>query len=112
MTGRSEAGMVTAEFAVTIPAVIIVLALAIGGLHHVGAQGDACHAARVFARQIAVGVDSSLAAHQAQNSITRPVRVVATGDGDQVVITARVSSQFLMYHFAQCSIRTIPQERS
>lgn len=111
MTGRSEAGMVTAEFAVTIPAIIIVLALAIGGLHHVSAQGDACHAARVFARQITVGVDSATAARQARNSITRPVNVVNTRDGEYLVITAQVSSQFLDFRFAQCTIRTIAQER-
>lgn len=110
MAGRSEAGMVTAEFAVTIPAVIIVLALAIGGLDHVGAQGDACHAARVFARQVTVGVDSATAALQARNSITRPLNVGQTRSGEYLVITAEVSSQFLNFRLAQCTIRTIPQE--
>ncbi|MDO5728606.1 MAG: hypothetical protein Q4P71_03150 [Actinomycetaceae bacterium] len=111
MTNPREAGMVTAEFAVTIPAVIIVLSLAIGSIHYVSAHGDACHAARVFAREITAGVDSATAKASAHHAITSPLVISATDDGRFTIVTAQITSGFLHLPTPRCTLRTIREER-
>lgn len=56
---RSEAGMATVEFALTLPAVIAVMVLSISGLGAGAAKIQACAEARNAARAIAIGDQST-----------------------------------------------------
>ncbi|MDO7881040.1 TadE family type IV pilus minor pilin [Antiquaquibacter soli] len=84
---RSERGSVTAEFAVALPAIVIVLAVCLGGLalaaQYVRVQDAAAAAARDAGRGDGVGVVSRLvpgaAAEQWSEGHLVCVRVTAVG---------------------------------
>lgn len=64
MTGADERGSITAEFAVALPAVVVVLAACLGGLQVAGHQLRLQDAAAVSARTLARG--GSLGSAQAR----------------------------------------------
>lgn len=91
-----EAGMVTAEFAVTIPAIVAILALILAGVNLGWARSQACQLAAVYARSHAVGqappVALTLGPHQVD------VREQAQ------VVTARVSVPVALFGPVECEI--------
>ena len=72
---EGEAGMVTAETALTIPAIVTVAALVIGGLATVSTQNQVCYAARMAARSVAAGETDSQASALAHRVSSNPVNV-------------------------------------
>lgn len=85
-----SAGMVTAELAVAIPAVVIVLALCLGGIS-VGIDQIRCvDAARLGARALARG-DADGTAREVAGRAAPPGAVVSlVGGGSQVLVTVSV----------------------
>lgn len=85
---RSERGSAVAEFAVALPAVLLVLSLAIGGVQvgalQVRAQDAAADAARSFARGESAGVAGARLHRQVPGA-----SVSRSADGD--LVCARVS---------------------
>jgi len=80
---------VTAEFAVLIPAVIVVLACCLGGLRLAGDQLRLQDAAGMAARTIARGESVGLAASRAASLVPgAAISSTARGDLDCVVATA------------------------
>lgn len=89
---RGEEGTVTAETAVTLPVLLVVLAAAISVLACVGAQLDCQDAARSAARVAARGDAPDLVRGTAER-LAPPgatVRLVSTADTVEVVVTAQV----------------------
>ena len=83
MIGANDRGSVTAEFAIALPAVVLVLAACLGGLQVAGHQMRLQDAAAVAARSIARG--GSIGAAQARASRMVPgVTVAHRADGDLV----------------------------
>lgn len=81
MIGVDDRGSVTAEFAIALPAVVLVLAACLGGLQVAGQQMRLQDAAAVAARSIARG--GSIDAAQARASRMVPgVAVSHRTDGD------------------------------
>lgn len=81
MSGQGEKGSITAEFAVALPAVIVVLAACLGGLQVAGQQLRLQDAAAVSARTLARG--GSPAAAQARADRMVPGATVShRTDGD------------------------------
>ncbi|QKD78935.1 MULTISPECIES: TadE family type IV pilus minor pilin [Actinomyces] len=76
---RGESGMATAELAVAMPAVVIVLLLALSALAAGAAQMRMTDAARVGARQAAIGADP-LAGASAVAPTGSSIAVGAAGD--------------------------------
>jgi hypothetical protein len=68
-TGDDDGGYATAEAALALPALLVVLALAVGVVVSVGAQLRAVDAARAAARVVARG-DSDAAATRAASALT------------------------------------------
>lgn len=92
--GRSESGMVTAEFAVALPAVIIVLALALGALAAATDQLRCVDAARVGARAAARG-DTQVSIQQvARRAAPQGSSVSVRGDRT-VTVTVTAPSRAL-----------------
>ncbi len=86
--GRDRGG-VTAEFAVALPAVALVLAACIGGLQAAAAQGRLQDAAALAARAAARGEDASLAAAAAPGAALTTWR-----EGELVCATASGSANW------------------
>lgn len=90
MIGSDARGSVTAEFAVALPAVVVVLAACLGGLQVAGHQMRLQDAAAVAARTIARG--GSVGAAQARASRMVPGASVARlTDGDLVCASLAVT---------------------
>lgn len=91
---RSDRGSVTAETALAVPALLVVLALALWTVAAVGAQlraaDAAAGAARAAARGEAPGVVSALATRLAPDGAT--VRVWREGDEVHVAVSAAVGA--------------------
>ena len=87
---RGAAGTVTAEIAVAVPAVVLVLSLALSGIA-LGADSVRCHdAARVGARELARGESEERAVSDARRALPRGSSVTASRSGDQVVVVVSV----------------------
>jgi hypothetical protein len=88
----NDEGYATAEAAVALPALLVVLALAVGAVVSVGAQLRCVDAARAAARVAARG-DSDTAASRAGQQVAphgARVRVVHRGDQVEVQVAADV----------------------
>lgn len=88
---RSDRGSVAAEFAVAMPAVLLVLATALGGIQVAGlqlrAQDAAADAARSYARGDSAGTVAARLSHQ-----LRGAAVTRSGRGDLVCARVVVSA--------------------
>lgn len=87
-----ERGAVTAEFAVALPAVVLVIAFALTALSAGGRQVQLEHAAAQSARLAARGEDAARV-HAVAEAIAGPVGVERGGDGDLVCITVSASAR-------------------
>lgn len=92
---RGDRGAVTAEVAITLPAVVLVLAACLGGLGlaaaHVRAQDAAADAARLLARGESTTTASEHVGHIApggQLSVSRPA--------DLVCVTVRITQRIML----------------
>ncbi|CAN5553461.1 hypothetical protein BH10ACT7_BH10ACT7_06450 [soil metagenome] len=83
MIGADDRGSVTAEFAVALPAVVLVLAACVGGLQVAGHQVRLQDAAAVAARSIARGGGVGVAQARASRMVPG-VSVTHRADGDLV----------------------------
>lgn len=90
--GRDERGSVTAELAVTLPAVVMVVALAAGSLSCAAAQVRLQDGAADAARLVARG-DAGRAAAALSVAVSGASHGV-TAEGDLVCVTARASVGF------------------
>jgi hypothetical protein len=92
MSARRERGSITAEFAVVLPAVLLVLVLCVGtasvAVQRIEVQGAAAAAARVLARG-----DGSFAGPVVAR-LTRGARLSSHRDGDFVCATVTASARF------------------
>jgi len=88
-TGRlsGEAGMVTAETAVVLPVLLLVLAGAVAAVTVVGAQLRCVDAAREGARAAARGEDASLVTALAGRAAPAGARTSVAGSGTTVTVT-------------------------
>lgn len=89
MTQPAERGSATAETAVALPALLVVLAACVWGLGLVSATLRCAEAARAGARAAARGEPAGAVADAATRAARRPATVTSSGDGDYV--TVRVS---------------------
>jgi hypothetical protein len=94
-TGRHDRGAVTAEVAVTLPVVVVVLAACLGGLAIAGAQVRAHDTAADAARLLGRGESSAIAQQHVSRaiagatlSISRPTELVCA--------TVRVEQRLLL----------------
>lgn len=85
--GRRQGGMVTAETAVTIPAVLVVLAIALTGLAAGVDQVRCVEAARVAARALARGDPADRARALAAATAPPGARMVFSVDGRTATVT-------------------------
>lgn len=99
-----EAGMVTAETALTIPAIVAVAALVIGTLATVSVQNQTCYAARTAARSVAVGESDASANTLAQRVSTNPVSVTISHDAQLATVTANSVSSGVFRLPVKCSV--------
>jgi Flp pilus assembly protein TadG len=89
--GRGERGYATAEAAVALPALLVVLAMAVGVVVSVGAQLRCVDAARVAARAAARGdsdADATKAARSVAPGATR-IRFLRHGSQVEVQVSAQ-----------------------
>lgn len=84
--------MATAEMAVALPSLVVVLAAAVGLLHAVGAELRCADAARLAARAAARGEPAATVVAQAQAAAPAgsTISVTRTGDTYSVSVTARL----------------------
>ena len=87
-----DTGMVTAETAVVLPTLVVVLALLVGGVHTLGAQLACQDAARVAARAAARGESAAEVARLAQSVAPAGAQVRVAGESGlvRVAVTATV----------------------
>lgn len=118
MAGRTlradERGSITAEFAITVPAVLVVLAVIVGGVQLAGQQAGLTALAGDLARLEARG-DSALAAARRQNFTGNPV-IERRETGGVLCVTARASPRTGMLaavtiEAAGCAAISAPTER-
>jgi hypothetical protein len=88
----SDDGMATAEMAVAMPSLVVVLAAAVGLLHAVGAELRCADAARLAARAAARGEPAAAVVAQARAAAPAGSTVSVTRKGDtyDVSVTARL----------------------
>jgi hypothetical protein len=93
MTSRGERGSVTAEFAVVLPAVLLVLVLCVGSasvsVQRIAVQSAAASAARVAARGEAGGSAEAVASRVGSGAA-----VTLRRDGDFVCATVSAGASF------------------
>ncbi len=89
-----DAGMVTAETAVVLPALVLVLALLVGGVHTLGAQLACQDAARVAARAAARGESAAEVARLAQSVAPAGARVRVAGESGLVRVEVTATVRF------------------
>jgi Flp pilus assembly protein TadG len=92
--GRAETGSVTAEFAVGLPAVVVVLALCLGGIQTVGQQLRLMDAAADAARLLARG-DGLDAARDHVATAVGAVSLATEADGDFRCVQLSATPAFL-----------------
>src|SRR5688572_29897092 len=90
MSRRGEAGMVTAETAVVLPVLLLVLAGAVAAVTLVGAQLRCVDAAREAARAAARGEDSAVVVDLARRAAPEGAAVSLSREGEQVRVTVTV----------------------
>jgi hypothetical protein len=94
MTSRTERGSITAEFAVVLPAVLLVLVLCVGAasvsVQRIEAQSAASAAARILARGDGRGVAVSAAGRFAPGG-----RLTSARDGDFVCVSVTSTARFV-----------------
>ena len=95
-TKQYDAGFATAEAAVAVPALMAVLALAIGVVVAVGAQLKCVDAARVGARAAARGDSDAVVTRAAQSVAPRGARIVIRHRGSRVEVD--VTANALVTH--------------
>lgn len=90
---RDDRGMVTAEAAVVLPVLVVVLAMAVWLVACLSAQLRCVDSAREAARLAARGEAGSLVEAAARTGAPRDARVTVTRAGDRVtvVVTSQVS---------------------
>ncbi|MGY1846624.1 MULTISPECIES: TadE family type IV pilus minor pilin [unclassified Blastococcus] len=84
---RREAGMVTAETAVVLPVLLLVLAGAVAAVTVVGAQLRCVDAAREGARAASRGEEVAVVAEWAGRAAPAGARTAVTGSGSEVRVT-------------------------
>lgn len=84
-----EAGFATAEFAVALPAVVLVLAMMIGGLSAMLLHHQALHAAGVGARLAARGESSRTVTEAVARTAPDGADITQRRDGRFVTVTVR-----------------------
>ncbi|WNV76218.1 TadE family type IV pilus minor pilin [Geodermatophilus sp. DSM 44513] len=85
--GSGEAGMVTAETAVVLPVLLLVLAGAVAAVTVVGAQLRCVDAAREGARAAARGEDTALVTALTGRAAPAGARTTVAGDATTVTVT-------------------------
>jgi Flp pilus assembly protein TadG len=90
---RSDAGTVTAETAVVLPALVVVLVFALWSVMAVTAQLRCVDAARVGARALARGDAPASAVAAARAAAPAGARVVITRSGDLVAVDVVASAR-------------------
>lgn len=96
--------MVSAETAVTIPAVLAVLVLVLGAATVGLAKADACQVARTAAREASIGQTTGAAAQMGRGSVSRPTSVTIAQQGDTYVATVTASHAFAAVMPARCEV--------
>jgi hypothetical protein len=86
-----ERGTVTAEFAVTLPALLLVLAACLGALRLGAEQVRIVDAAALAARSAARGDDPAVSARLARNAGADGIATTRTADGVVCVVARRVA---------------------
>ncbi|MFD6094989.1 TadE family type IV pilus minor pilin [Nocardiopsis flavescens] len=88
----SDRGAVTVEFALTLPALLLVLALAVGAVTAADARLACADAARVGARSLARGESEARAGELAREAAPAGAEIGLGRDGEtaRVTVTARV----------------------
>lgn len=86
---RGEEGSATAEMAVVLPALAVVLVFALWSVAAVTAQLRCVDAALVAARALARGESSDLSVAAARSSAPAGARIVVSRSGDLVVVDVR-----------------------
>lgn len=110
MSVCDESGMVTAEYAVALPAILTVFCLAIAGLMHVSAHADACHGARLYAREITVGASPSAARSIAQDGTATDITAHFSRNGALIHVTAQSTHHFPGLPSPTCTVATVMEE--
>lgn len=87
--GRTDEGTVTAELAVVLPALAVVLVFALWSVAAVMAQLRCVDAAHVAARALARGESSDVSAAAARAAAPVGAQVVVSRSGDVVVVDVR-----------------------
>ena len=88
---RSDAGMVTAETAMTLPVLVLLTLAGVAAIGVGQAQLRSADAAREAARAVARG-DADAAAARARTAAGRPVTVLSTGSqGSDTAVTVRLA---------------------
>lgn len=93
---NDESGMVTAEFAVALPAVAVILALILGGISIGWARTQACQLAGIYARAHAVGTSVP----KDVGALPHRVSVQA----DELFVSARVEVEVPAWGSVDCQI--------
>ena len=101
-----DAGYVTAEVALTIPVIVVVAALILGGIDAAAAQAHACHVARERVRAIAVGQAPPT---PSELGIDRAVSISEDIREDVVTSTVAVSHRFPGIPAASCVVSTVSE---
>jgi hypothetical protein len=91
LNGGSDEGMATAEMAIVLPALAVVLVFALWSVAAVSAQLRCVDAALVAARALARGESSDLSVAAARASAPQGARIVVTRSGDLVVVDVRAA---------------------
>jgi len=92
-TRRTDHGMVTVEAAVALPALLLVLALAVGVISTVGAQLRLVDAARQAARLAARGEPADVVAEVGERAGPRGTTVTIRRDGSRLTVTTRATTR-------------------
>lgn len=85
--------MVTVETAILLPALLMVLALAVGALTTVGAQLQLVDAARQSARLAARGESTDVVEEVGERAGPRGTRVTLRRDGSTLTVTAKATTK-------------------
>lgn len=102
--GGDERGAVTAEFAVALPAVVVVVALCVGGLGAAGRQVRLEQGVAQAARVVARGEPDAHAVDVARR-IAAADDVTVRTEGDLVCVTAtRAAPPFPSQHARSCAL--------
>lgn len=107
MAAPDESGVVTAEYAVTLPAILGVLSLIITGMLYLSAHANACHGARLYAREISIGASPTTAQSIAQAGTPTSIDIGFFVSGSTVQVTARSDHFFRGLPAPTCTVKTL-----